>query len=204
MYLQTVLSDISYAKTLHAEDLYKLSEAVFNIPEEDVVDSKMAAKVFQALKKINQAYTSGQVNTKSDGNFFYDYVALLGTMQNQHFLSNSQNKQVLDWMQQALGGPTQQPQKQQPQQAKSDPKLEKKVKELEAENNRLRAEVEKFKGMQEAVLVIQKFKVPKSASEIATKEAGKGEKANAAPKAKGSGKGTGGGGKKGSGKGKKK
>lgn len=157
MYLETVLEDIHSAKTLYAEDLYKLSEAVFNLPEEDVVDAKMAAKIFATLKRIEEAYSRGKID-KTDANFFHDYIAVLGTMQNQHFFSNSQNRTFLEWVQKALG-PEKQQQAVAQASAKPDPKLERRVRQLEEENQRLKAELDEIET---AVATLQKVKLPKA------------------------------------------
>jgi len=101
MYLTQVLNDIrkesAPPNTLHAEHLFKLNEAVFNLAEEEMVDAKMASKLFIAVQKIRTAYTSGKYDN-TDSNFFYDYLALLGTMQNQHFFSQSQTEKMLSWI----------------------------------------------------------------------------------------------------------
>merc|ERR1711948_252137 len=105
MYLTQVLSDIKKEsappKTIHAEHLFKLNEAVFNLPEEDTVDKNMAAKLFATVEKIRSAHNTGKYDN-SDSNFFYDYLALLGTMQNQHFFNQKQTEQMLDWIKEVV------------------------------------------------------------------------------------------------------
>merc|ERR1711972_526845 len=100
-----VLTDIQKEsappKKLHAEHLFKLNEAVFNLPEEDTVDQKLALKLFQSVEKIRQAYNSGKYDN-ADSNFFYDYLALLGTMQNQHFFSQKQTEKMLYWIKEVV------------------------------------------------------------------------------------------------------
>merc|ERR1712032_1616594 len=70
---------------------------VFNLLEEDTVDQKMALELFQVVEKIRQAYNAGK-HDDADSNFFYDYLALLGTMQNQHFFSQKQTEKMLNWI----------------------------------------------------------------------------------------------------------
>eukprot|EP00933_Yihiella_yeosuensis_P020738 TRINITY_DN1656_c0_g1_i2.p1 TRINITY_DN1656_c0_g1~~TRINITY_DN1656_c0_g1_i2.p1 ORF type:complete len:321 (-),score=150.49 TRINITY_DN1656_c0_g1_i2:56-1018(-) len=100
-YLEQALADIrkesTPPKTMRAENLFKLNEAVFNLTEEDVVDKALALKLFQGVEKIHLAYTAGKYDN-TDSNFFYDYLALLGTMQNQHFFTEKQTEKLLSWI----------------------------------------------------------------------------------------------------------
>jgi len=156
MYLQNVLNDIQKEsappKSLDAEHLYKLNEAVFNLPEEDHIDPKMSAKLFQALQKIRLAYNAGKI-CDSDQNFFYDYIALLGTMQNQHFFSAKQTEKMLAWVHEAIGGSVAEAAPAQP--AKADTK---KLQKLQQENQSLKEEYEKMTVISSAVEVIKGFK----------------------------------------------
>merc|ERR1712151_139829 len=49
------------------------------------------------MGKIRTAHNTGKYDN-SDSNFFYDYLALLGTMQNQHFFNQQQTEQMLGWI----------------------------------------------------------------------------------------------------------
>eukprot|EP00928_Gymnodinium_smaydae_P054505 TRINITY_DN3825_c0_g3_i1.p2 TRINITY_DN3825_c0_g3~~TRINITY_DN3825_c0_g3_i1.p2 ORF type:complete len:338 (-),score=128.58 TRINITY_DN3825_c0_g3_i1:168-1181(-) len=104
-YLEQVLKEInresSPPKALHAEHLFKLNEAVFNLNEDETVDSKTASRLFQVVGTITTAYQQGKFDN-TDSNFFYDYLALLGTMQNQHFFSCKQTDKLLAWMRDVL------------------------------------------------------------------------------------------------------
>jgi len=148
MYLSTVLTDIrkdaAPPKQLHAEHLYKLNEAVFNLPEEDSVDQQLAAKLFQTIKKVRQSFNSGQYSNQ-DKNFFYDYLALLGTVQNQHYFSQTQTWKMLEWIREVVdeecGGP-------------SYTHMEQQVKELESENVRLRIKIQKYEELEAAMYAI--------------------------------------------------
>jgi len=139
----------------HAEDLFLLNEAMFNLPEEDVVDNKTTAKLFQAVSKIARDYNAGKYDT-SDPNFFYDYVALLGTMQNQHFFSTKQNTAMLGWLAEATGGSSSPP----PPPPKVSAASAKEMASLQTENKRLQAEYAKLKAVAEAVSTIKSFKAP--------------------------------------------
>mmetsp|Transcript_12518 Transcript_12518/g.18132 ORF Transcript_12518/g.18132 Transcript_12518/m.18132 type:complete len:86 (-) Transcript_12518:106-363(-) len=65
MYLQGVISDIRKESAppniLHAEHLYKLNEAVFNLPEEDQLDTRTVTKLFQTVEKIRNAFSRRHV-----------------------------------------------------------------------------------------------------------------------------------------------
>eukprot|EP00438_Fugacium_kawagutii_P002270 Skav227363 [mRNA] locus=scaffold2373:19703:27562:+ [translate_table: standard] len=102
LYLTQVLNEIkkesSPPKSLRAEHLFKLNEAVFNLSEEDAVDGPLAA-----VEKIQIAYNTGKFDN-TDSNFFYDYLALLGTMQNQHFFSQKQTEKMLGWIKEVVDG----------------------------------------------------------------------------------------------------
>jgi len=178
MYLQTVINSIQKEsappKTLNAEHLYKLNEAIFNLPEEDHIDAKMSGKLFQTLQKIRNAYNAGKI-CDTDQNFFYDYIALLGTMQNQHFFSAKQTEQMLGWVSEAIGGPVQETAP--PTTTKADTK---KLKNLEEENKSLKEEYEKMKEISSAIEVIKTFKPLSSASEPTAKAKSK-AKAKAKP-----------------------
>mmetsp|Transcript_83568 Transcript_83568/g.147778 ORF Transcript_83568/g.147778 Transcript_83568/m.147778 type:complete len:224 (+) Transcript_83568:81-752(+) len=136
LYLAQVLNDIkkesSPPKTLRAEHLFKLNEAVFNLSEEDAVDGPLALRLFQAVEKINIAYHTGKYDN-TDSNFFYDYLALLGTMQNQHFFSQKQTEKMLGWIKEVVDG--------------SEMTAETGgSKALESENAKLKKKLEKYEG----------------------------------------------------------
>eukprot|EP00927_Polykrikos_kofoidii_P011781 TRINITY_DN15034_c0_g1_i1.p1 TRINITY_DN15034_c0_g1~~TRINITY_DN15034_c0_g1_i1.p1 ORF type:complete len:334 (-),score=98.38 TRINITY_DN15034_c0_g1_i1:46-1047(-) len=105
MYLDTVLNDIKKEstppKTLHAEHLFKLNEAIFNLPENDTVDKEMASRLFKTVEKIRVAHNRGKYDDQ-DSNFFYDYLALLGTMQNQPCFTSEQTEQLLSWIREVV------------------------------------------------------------------------------------------------------
>jgi len=160
MYLKTVLQGLGTKKALDAEDLYKLNEATFNMPEEDTIDEKMIAKLFAAVEKAVAAYTSGKYD-KNDSNFFYDYIALLGTMQNQHFFSQKQNQMMVAWLKEALGpGETVVAE----EKSKSSKAEAKALAKLEDDNRKLAEELNKLKALSSAVLTLKSIKLPEVAS----------------------------------------
>merc|ERR1719362_2284818 len=53
------------------------------------------------MQKSRKAYINWQYD-QSDPNLSYDYVALLSTMQNQHFFTQNQNKMLLSWLLEAV------------------------------------------------------------------------------------------------------
>lgn len=106
-YLDQAFEDIKKAaqppNQLRAEHLFKLNEAVFNLPETESVDDKLANKLYQAMKIIHKSFTHEQYND-ADKNFAYDYVALLGTMQNQYFFSDEITDVIFGWIWEAVNG----------------------------------------------------------------------------------------------------
>lgn len=181
MYLNTVLKIfVSDKRKFTSEDLYKLNEAIFNLPEDDTVDARSTAALFQALERVVKAYNSGRVD--DDPNFFYDYVSLLTTMQNQHFFSQKQHKMMLGWITEAVGAAEPPPQQQQQRppvrEVKADPKTQKDIAKLEAENEKMRQQLEKLRSLGDAVVSLRHFK------SAAVKDEEKKEKEKAKAKAK--------------------
>jgi len=162
MYLNSVLLDVyresQSANTLSAEHLYTLNEAVFNLPEDDSIDSTMADHIFHVMQKIRTSYFSGRIYDP-DQNFFYDYVALLGTMQNQHFFTNKQAVKMFAWMAEALTEDERAPG------INIGGKRAAMVKSLEHKNKSLWQEYERLLEMQGAVKIIQNFDLSCIASE---------------------------------------
>lgn len=180
MYLSTVLEGINGKKILDAEDLYKLNEAIFNLPEEDTMDAKMTAKLFGAIEKAAKSYTTGKYDL-TDSNFFYDYVALLGTMQNQHFFSQKQNKMMLGWLKDALEAGDQAGEKGVAKEQTKEPKAtdakvdSKALAKLEDENKKLREELSTLRELAAAVMVLKTVKLPKLDEKVEAKGQGKGK-----------------------------
>jgi len=170
-YLESVLSTIrkesSPPKTLRAEHLFKLNEAVFNLSEEETVDEQLAKRLFQALERIQTAYGSGKYDN-TDSNFFYDYLALLGTMQNQHFFSQKQTEKILQWIKEVVDASDM---------IAAPAASTKASKGLEAENEKLRKKLAKYEAAPAA-------KTPETKS----KSKGKKDKEKVEEPAKGKGK----------------
>lgn len=153
MYLEQVLRSVERSKTLSCEDLYKLNEAIFNLPEEENVDKKLTARLFKAVQTISKAYTTGKYDT-ADANFFYDYVALLCTQQNQYFFSEEQNERMLQMLVEACGGgPT-------TTATSSSGTSSKQLVALQKENERLKKELAELSGIADAVMTLKNFKAP--------------------------------------------
>mmetsp|Transcript_47090 Transcript_47090/g.74337 ORF Transcript_47090/g.74337 Transcript_47090/m.74337 type:complete len:232 (-) Transcript_47090:112-807(-) len=173
MYLNTVLNEVQKEsagnRAINAEHLYKVNEAIFNLPEDDVIDAKMAAKIFQGIQKIRTAYNTGKISDV-DQNFFYDYLALLSTMQNQHFFSSKQTDSMLEYIQEALDGGANIPAPAKP--SKVD---DKRLQKLEDENERLRAEYERLKSVTLAVDALKSLKLPEVQVDTKGKSKGKGK-----------------------------
>lgn len=182
MYLNTVLTEVQNEsaknREINSEHLYKLNEAIFNLPEDDVIDARMAGKIFQGIQKIRTAYNTTNIGDV-DENFFYDYLALLSTMQNQHFFSAKQTDTMLEFMKEGLDGGSAAPA---PKPSKAD---DKKLQKLQEENERLRAEYESLKGVLPSVDVIKNFKLSAKPSDGKGKSKGKDNE----EKGKGKGKG---------------
>lgn len=158
MYLDSVLQPIlSEKRKLVAEDLYKVNEAIFNLPEEDTIDKGMSKTLYVALTKVHEAYCTGRYD-KKDQNFFYDYVALLSTMQNQPFFSEKENKQMLKWLLEAVASDAPPEPAQPAAKAALAPSLAKDIARLEAENAELSRQAEKMRELSDAVAFIQGFK----------------------------------------------
>lgn len=128
MYLDTLLNDIKKESTppreLHAEHLFKLNEAIFNLSENDTVDEEMASRLFKSVEKIRVLHNGGKYDN-GDSNFFFDYLALLGTMQNQSCFTSEQTEQLLSWIREVVDN------------GKPSSREAAVIKDLKAENERL-------------------------------------------------------------------
>lgn len=109
MYLVSVLADLQKVLAAFNKDsalclsdhVFKLNEALFNLPEEDEVDAKLAAEVIECAGKIRHAFNLKTYPGK-DPSFIYDYLALLGTMQNQHFFETKQTETLITWIKEVV------------------------------------------------------------------------------------------------------
>ena len=64
---------------LNAESLFKLNDMLFNWEKDNLVKT-LVAKLFETITIIQQVYLKEEM----EGVCFYDYLALLGTLCNQH------------------------------------------------------------------------------------------------------------------------
>jgi len=189
MYLNRVIGDIQRESAtsgkLNAEHLYKLNEAIFNLPDDDNVDSKLTKKIFSTVEKIRTSYRAGKV-CDDDNNFFYDYVALLGTLQNQHFFSAKETDKMLSWAKETLEPSPCQGAKTNNEKQPGVSQVEaRKIVALEKELARLKAEIESLREISSAVEVMNNFKALGEAPEAKAKSksksrGGKGKKKAAA------------------------
>lgn len=166
MYLNSVLHEIRIEsqppKSLDAEHLYKLNEAIFNLPEDDVIDTNIANRLFQMLLKIRASYFQGNINDP-EKNFFYDYIALLGTMYNQHFFAARQTEKILIWLTEALAGD-----RVGLRGNDVGSKHAQSYKSLRDENTMLKEEYEQLLKVQHAIRIIQNFE-PQNVPEVKAK-----------------------------------
>ncbi|CAE7348994.1 unnamed protein product [Symbiodinium sp. CCMP2592] len=188
MYLNSVLESIgSDSGSYSAEDIYRLNEAIFNLPEEEDLDDSTTELLFKAVQKIKKAFAGGKCDR--DPNFYYDYIALLSTMQNQHFFGSKQTKLLLDWLHEAVKSP--------PGEDKSGAKSSSSTKDIariEAENAKMIKEIEQMQELTAAVQVLQGFKLPKNISTTPSTGDKSQPSQQSAAKRKRRGKGSGGGG----------
>merc|ERR1712046_253583 len=118
-------------------------------------------------EKVMKAYTTGRYDL-SDSDFFYDYVALLGTLQNQYFFDEKQNKMLLKWLGDAIGADNQPPPPA-PVVVTSKADLAK-LASLQDENAKLHAELAKLQEASDAVMMLKSIKFPIVATDVATEE----------------------------------
>merc|ERR1719265_3079633 len=114
-----------------------LNEAIFNLPEDDHVGDKTTAKLFQVMQKIEKVFSQEQYDKVHDSNFYYDYIGLLGTMQNQTFFSSKQHKTLLGFMSKASGDGRAAPEA---PASRNTAKDTKDISRLESENKKLQEE----------------------------------------------------------------
>jgi len=101
-YMQTVYEKVSAITSPSGKDLFQLNEAIFNVERDDDPSPQLAGKLFAWIQKLHRDFVGGKTGG-SDENFFYDYLGLLGTMQNQHFFSAKQVQRIQGFMHEALG-----------------------------------------------------------------------------------------------------
>eukprot|EP00435_Cladocopium_sp_Y103_P067545 s568_g30.t1 len=86
-----------------ANQLEVINEAVFAFKsgDEECVDETLAAELFEVIQMIRNAWKKGEYDNSST-NFFYDYVSLLGTVQNQCFFGEEETTQFHLWLKEAV------------------------------------------------------------------------------------------------------
>mmetsp|Transcript_38965 Transcript_38965/g.70937 ORF Transcript_38965/g.70937 Transcript_38965/m.70937 type:complete len:208 (-) Transcript_38965:81-704(-) len=182
MYLDKVVQSMLQSKKLSSEDLYMLNEAVFNMPDEERVHPRAAKSLLEAIRKA-QAQLSGK-GGKKDVNFYYDFVGMLSTMQNQQFFTDKQSSEILGMLHEATGTGSG---------TQANKAANKEVDRLKSENEKLKAEIAKLQSVKEAAQALNAFVMPaylaKGAGKSSSKKGdGKGkkkEKKERKPKGKG-------------------
>lgn len=146
-----LVEELIYAKQLAGEDLWRLNEAIFNVPEDDVIKHQLSSRLFQLVTRIRKEYQAGHFYARDQG----DYLALLGTLQNQPF-SARQSATLRQWIAEALGagkddfGAQDRP-------ARADLK---KLQRLTETNQVLAEELQKLKKLEKAVRIFASFQMP--------------------------------------------
>eukprot|EP00435_Cladocopium_sp_Y103_P067995 s568_g30.t2 len=103
-WLKTVVDCFKKEKLLpFANQLEVINEAVFAFKsgDEECVDETLAAELFEVIQMIRNAWKKGEYDNSST-NFFYDYVSLLGTVQNQCFFGEEETTQFHLWLKEAV------------------------------------------------------------------------------------------------------
>eukprot|EP00435_Cladocopium_sp_Y103_P011837 s1936_g3.t1 len=146
-----LVEELIYSKQLAGEDLWRLNEAIFNVPEDDVIKHQLSSRLFQLVTRIRKEYQAGHFYATDQG----DYLALLGTLQNQPF-SARQSATLRYWIAEALGaGKDDFGAQDRPSRANL-----KKLQQLEETNQVLAEELQKLKKLEKAVRIFASFQMP--------------------------------------------
>lgn len=96
-----VQQKLSTNGTLEGCDLHALNTSIFNVPEGQHINGQAVIETFLLLGKAHaQLITCTQLDALRR-----EYIALLGTMQNQPFFSTGQRRKLLSWICEAVGHP---------------------------------------------------------------------------------------------------
>ncbi|CAE7606035.1 ufd1 [Symbiodinium natans] len=100
MSIEEVVAELEKANRHFAgEDLWRLNTAIFNCADENEVTTQLASRIFQVVTNMRKEYQSGQFYASDQGN----YLALLGTLQNQDYFASRQSATLRGWIAEALG-----------------------------------------------------------------------------------------------------
>ena len=172
MYLEEVLLELEgkaeKAEHLEAIHLFTLNDAIFNLPESDAIGVALASRLFQTLSKIRQDYNSKRyIDPRND--IFYEYLALLSTMQKQPFFDGAQTEKIFEWVREATKVPSPDAiaHARERHQISGNRQTARSSGDAAEENARLKAELAKFKRLENAVSILQTFACTGAASSAA-------------------------------------
>ncbi|CAJ1409993.1 unnamed protein product [Effrenium voratum] len=148
---------------LTGEHLWRLNEAVFNVEEDALMP--LSRRIFQLALRVRKDYQAGRFYKADRG----EYLALLGTLQNQRCLTGRQGATLRAALAEALGAEAQEAPKAGNSEAKR--RLQEQSKALAAQL----AELKRLKGAVETFLTWQGPE-PKAAAKAKAKEMAKKEK----------------------------
>lgn len=162
-YLDTVLGELKSATEIESQQLFKFTEAVFNLHDDELPEKEKAQEIFdaaEALQKLAAAKKAANPKPKTYG----DFRTLLGVLQAQSWFSPAQRRKLVGWLSEAC----------------VDPKAAKAEKAAKASDDgaqkQLEAVVAAMKVLKAAVEGPAKAEEPKDAKKKKTKAAAKKEK----------------------------
>eukprot|EP00930_Biecheleria_cincta_P086316 TRINITY_DN75628_c0_g1_i1.p1 TRINITY_DN75628_c0_g1~~TRINITY_DN75628_c0_g1_i1.p1 ORF type:complete len:1054 (-),score=261.82 TRINITY_DN75628_c0_g1_i1:63-3224(-) len=158
MPFEDVLLDLEEqgAERLGASQLSRLNDAVFNLVEEEEASSGIALRLFQLTRSLRELHGAGRL-----GQAEREYVALLGTLQNQFFFTAEQSDSLRSWICEALARDSSRRAGEEANAARSDgaDRAEKaQLRRLRERQEALRSELETLYALQEAVSAFVNFK----------------------------------------------
>ncbi|OLP93061.1 Ubiquitin fusion degradation protein 1-like [Symbiodinium microadriaticum] len=99
MSIEEVVKELESRRQFAGDHLWRLNTAIFNCADENEVTSQLAGRIYQVVMQMRKEYQSGQFYATDQGN----YLALLGTLQNQDYFSTRQATAFRGWIAEALG-----------------------------------------------------------------------------------------------------
>mmetsp|Transcript_59397 Transcript_59397/g.137222 ORF Transcript_59397/g.137222 Transcript_59397/m.137222 type:complete len:341 (+) Transcript_59397:98-1120(+) len=141
MYLEDVLNEVKGSKKSTAAELKKLTDAIFNLPEEDEPTEDHIKTLLTFLEQVARDNREDAPQQEA--------IALLATSQNQHFFSKQQVSKVQTLLGRVVSS------------ASPAPKVD------SSEIEKLRAEVAQLRELGKAVSTLVSFRMPRGAAEEA-------------------------------------
>lgn len=154
MAVKELVEELFSTAQLAAEDLWRLNEAIFNVPEDDAMNSQLSNRLFQLVTRIRKEYQAGKFYATDQG----DYLALLGTLQNQSCFGARQSAMLRQWICEALSAGRDEGRREASERASHT--MLKKLQQLEEANQVLTKEVQKLKALEKAVQTFLTFQAP--------------------------------------------